>query len=119
MLAVFLIGIHEYIHALADPKFQAYAETFRKPPRNDEVRYNTLIEGFDDFFTENVRTTVKVDDTLRQKIEGKYFDKAAAVPVVTPGVYPSRIQAEQVVSIVGIRNAESAYFQGQVDKIGS
>ena len=92
-----------------------------KTDRNDRHQsdHAVSIEGFDDFFTENVRTTVKVDDTLRQKIEGKYFDKAAAVPVVTPGVYPSRIQAEQVVSIVGIRNAESAYFQGQVDKIGS
>jgi len=104
--------IHEYIHSLANKKFQDYAAT------KDSTRYNTLIEGFCDFFTENVRPTVKVDDALRTRVEGPYYDKAKPVPAVSPGVYPSRKQAEQVVSICGIRNAEGAYFQGRVELIG-
>jgi hypothetical protein len=104
--------IHEYIHSLADKKFQDYAA------KKDPTRYNTLIEGFCDFLTENVRPTIKVDDALRKRVEGPYYDKAKPVPSVHPGVYPSRKQAEQVVSISGIRNAEAAYFQGRVELIG-
>lgn len=104
--------IHEYIHSLADHKFQNYAAT------KDSTRYNTLIEGFCDFFTENVRPTVVVDDALRTRVEGPYYDKTRPVPSVDPGVYPSRKQAEQVVSICGIRNAEAAYFKGRVELIG-
>jgi hypothetical protein len=108
--------IHEYIHSLAHADYQAYAEKFRT--KGDEIRYNTLIEGMDDFFTDNVRKTVKIDDALRKKVEGPYYDGKAAVPVVDPASYPSKAEAEQVVSIVGIRNAEAAYFKGDVKKIG-
>lgn len=113
MWELFQTCIHEYIHSLAHPSFQAYAR------RQDSVRYNTLIEGFDDFFTENVRKTVVINAALRQKVEGSYYDAAKPVPSVSPGVYPSRAQAEQVVAIVGIRNAEAAYFKGDVAKIGT
>jgi peptidoglycan hydrolase-like protein with peptidoglycan-binding domain len=108
--------IHEYIHSLAHPKYQAYAQRF--DDKGDDTRYNTLIEGMDDFFTENVRKTVKTDDKLRKRVEGPYYDAAAPAPSVDPGVYPSVEQAEQVVSIIGIRNAQSAYFRGRVDLIG-
>jgi peptidoglycan hydrolase-like protein with peptidoglycan-binding domain len=104
--------IHEYLHGLTHPKYAAYAQ------KQDSVRYNTLIEGFCDFFTETVRKTVKIDEPLRKQVEGPYYDSVATVPTVKPGVYPSIAQAEQVVSIVGIRNAESAYFRGEVEKIG-
>lgn len=113
---LFHTAIHEYIHGLAHPKYQAYAQTFAA--KGDQTRYNTLIEGMDDFFTENVRKTIKIDDTLRKKVEGPFFDSKATVPTVNPGVYPSRVQAEQVVSIVGIRDAAAAYFRGLVDLIG-
>jgi hypothetical protein len=112
MWELFHTCIHEYIHSLADPKFQTYARKL------DSVRYNTLIEGFDDFFTETVRKTIVVDTALRKKIEGPYYDATAPMPTVSPGIYPSIAQAEQVVSIVGIRNAEAAYFKGDVGKIG-
>jgi len=112
MWELFHTCIHEYIHSLADPKFQAYARKL------DSVRYNTLIEGFDDFFTETVRKTVVVDTALRKMIEGPYYDAAASVPKVSADVYPSIAQAEQVVSIVGIRDAEAAYFKGDVSKVG-
>jgi hypothetical protein len=109
---IFHTCIHEYLHTLAHPDYKAYAET------QDKVRKHTLVEGFCDFFTLNVRKTVKVDTALRQQIEGPYYDAKAAVPVVHPGVYPSHAQAEQVVSIAGIRNAAAAYFRGEVDKLG-
>jgi peptidoglycan hydrolase-like protein with peptidoglycan-binding domain len=113
---LFQVCIHEYLHGCAHPDYQAYAQKFQA--KGDSVRYNTLIEGFCDFFTETVRKTVKVDAALQKQVEGPYYDAAAPVPVVRPGVYPSIAQAEQVVSIVGIRNAEAAYFQGDVSKMG-
>jgi hypothetical protein len=108
--------IHEYLHGLAHPDYQAYAQTFRA--KGDTTRYNTLIEGFCDFFTETVRKTVKITAPLRTQVEGPYYDAAAPVPTITPGVYPSIAQAEQIVSIAGIRNAQAAYFRGDVAKIG-
>ncbi|MDH3600591.1 MAG: peptidoglycan-binding protein [Candidatus Tectomicrobia bacterium] len=116
MWELFHTNIHEYIHALTHANFNAYAETFRAA--GDPTRYNTLVEGFNDFFTENVRKTVSITTPLRQKVEGSYYDAGKPAPTVSPGLYPSRKQAEQVVSIVGIRNAQSAYFKGEVDKIG-
>jgi len=104
--------IHEYIHSLVHDDYEAYAR------RLDVVRQNTLIEGFCDFFTENVRKTITVTPALRQKIEGPYYDAKEAPPSVSPSIYSSIAEAERVVSIVGIRNAQAAYFQGKVKLIG-
>jgi hypothetical protein len=65
-----------------------------------------------------VRKTIVVDTALRKKIEGPYYDAGEPAPAASFGIYPSIAQAEQVVSIVGIRNAEAAYFKGDVSKIG-
>ena len=115
MWELFHTCIHEYIHSLAHPKFQAYARRFES---SDPVRYNTLIEGFDELFTLTVRKTVVVDTALRQRVEGPYYDAAAPVPKVDPDVYGSVAQAEQVTSIAGIRNSAAAYFRGDISKIG-
>lgn len=104
--------IHEYLHSLTHPNFAAYAHALGA--KGDSTRENTLIEGMNDFFTENVRATIKVDDKLRQQIEGPYFDPKAPIPKIDLTVYPSIQQAERVVAIIGIRNAQAAYFQGQV-----
>lgn len=120
MWELFHTCIHEYIHTLAHPSFKSYAETFWAA--GDRTRYNTLTEGFADFFTENVRKTVTITTALRKKVEGEgpdgYYDPLKSAPVISPPTYPSMKQAEQVVAIVGIRNAQSAYFRGEVDKIG-
>lgn len=113
---IFHTCIHEYLHALAHTDYKAYAQ--KLSDAGDQTRYNTLIEGFCDFFTINVRSTVNVDEALRKKVEGPYYDAAKTAPKVKSGVYPSHRQAEQVVSIVGINNAQAAYFFGKVDKIG-
>jgi len=48
--------LHEYLHTLAHKDYQAWAQSFKNA--GDGTRYNTLIEGFCDFFTLNVRQTV-------------------------------------------------------------
>ncbi|MEO1451467.1 MAG: hypothetical protein AAFV07_18190, partial [Bacteroidota bacterium] len=61
-----------------------------------------------------LRQSLSIDATLQQQIEGPYYQ--AGNPILTDvrvGTYPSLAQAEQVVSIVGIRNAQAAYFRGQ------
>jgi len=49
---------------------------------------------------------------------GGFYDVTKSAPTISPGLYTSRKQAEQAISIVGIRNAQLAYFKGKVDKIG-
>ena len=50
-------------------------------------------------------------------IEGPYGN-GNPIPAVSSGVYPSHQQAEQVVSIVGIKNAQAAYFRGDTKRMG-
>ena len=115
MWELFHTCIHEYLHTLAHPDFKTWAQSFSAA--GDETRYNTLTEGFCDFFTLNVRTTV-APLTVQATVEGPYAN-GKPPPVVHPGVYPSHAQAEQVVSIVGIKNAQRAYFAGQTKLMGS
>ena len=113
---LFHICIHEYLHTLAHPRWFQYADKFWNA--DDTVRYNTLVEGFCDFFTETTRKTVKVTPELRERVEGPYYEEGAPMPNADTNVYKSIAQAEKVVSIAGIRNAELAYFRGDIDKIG-
>jgi peptidoglycan hydrolase-like protein with peptidoglycan-binding domain len=111
MWELFHTCIHEYLHTLAHADYATWAQT------KDPTRYNTLIEGFCDFFTLNVRSTLAPDPALITTVEGPYGN-GKPVPTVKSGVYPSHQQAEQVVSIVGIKNAQAAYFQGDVKAMG-
>lgn len=113
---LFHVCIHEYIHALEHDDYHKYAETFRT--RGDQARYNTLVEGMCDFYTDNVRATVAVTPAMQKNVEGPYHDVTKPAPGVKVGSYPSRAQAEQLVSIVGIRNAEIAFFKGNTRAIG-
>ncbi|MEO1448890.1 MAG: peptidoglycan-binding domain-containing protein, partial [Bacteroidota bacterium] len=115
MYELFHICIHEYIHGLAHEDYQAYAQEL------DSARYNTLIEGFCDFFTENVRQSMHIDQGLQQQIEGDYYKEGNKVPAASDlelGVYDSIAQAEQIVSIIGTKNAQMAYFKGKTKYIG-
>lgn len=115
MWELFHTCIHEYLHTLAHNKFNTWAESFYLA--GDKTRYNTLVEGFADFFTLNVRKTVS-PVAVQATVEGPYAN-GNPPPVVHPGVYPSQAQAEQVVSIAGIKNAQAAYFRGEVKLIGA
>lgn len=55
--------------------------------------YNTLIEGFCDFFTPNVRKAMTIDATIATQVEGPYANGNPPAPDVS-GVYPSHAQAE-------------------------
>jgi peptidoglycan hydrolase-like protein with peptidoglycan-binding domain len=115
MWDLFQTCIHEYIHTLAHRDFNIWAQTFKSA--GDDTRYNTLTEGFCDFFTLNVRKTV-VPATVQAKVEGPFVNGNPPAPDKS-GVYPSNVQAEQVVSIVGIKNAQAAYFGGKTRLLGS
>jgi hypothetical protein len=116
--SLFHTAIHEYIHTLKHDKYTEWAKSL------GVARNHTLIEGFCDYFTLNVRSQLTIDPALQKKVEGPYFDKDKAPPANADGstgigVYRSHAQAEQVVSIVGIRNAQEAYFCGDVAKMGA
>jgi hypothetical protein len=115
MWGLFQTCIHEYIHTLAHPDYIAWAETFSAA--SDNTRYNTLVEGFCDFFTLNVRKAMAIDATIQGLVEGPYANGKAPAPDHS-GVYPSHAQAEQVVSIVGIKNAQRGYFGGKTAGMG-
>ncbi|HSY48941.1 MAG TPA: peptidoglycan-binding protein [Thermoanaerobaculia bacterium] len=115
MWNLFHTCIHEYIHTLAHPAYQAWAQTFNAA--GDATRYNTLIEGFCDFFTLNVRSTVSPDAALQATVEGPYANGQPPA-AISSDVYSSHEQAEQVVSIVGIKNAQAAYFGGKTKLMG-
>ncbi len=108
---LFHTSIHEYLHLLAHPRYRTWANGL------DRSRSHTLMEGFCDFFTLNVRSALALTPAMIADIEGPYAN-GNPPPALTPGVYASHAQAEQVVSIVGIRNAQAAYFRGQVSAMG-
>ncbi|HEY5927262.1 MAG TPA: peptidoglycan-binding domain-containing protein [Kofleriaceae bacterium] len=115
---LFHIGVHEYIHTLKHQKYTDWANEL------GGARYHTLIEGFCDFFTLNVRSQLSISAKLQEQVEGTFYDKDRSPPANADGstgvgVYRSHAQAEQVVSIVGVRNAQEAYFEGDVAKMGA
>ncbi|HTM22992.1 MAG TPA: peptidoglycan-binding domain-containing protein, partial [Kofleriaceae bacterium] len=67
--SLFHTAIHEYIHTLKHEKYTEWANEL------GGARYHTLIEGFCDFFTLNVRSQLALDATLQEKVEGTFFDK--------------------------------------------
>jgi hypothetical protein len=115
MWGLFQTCIHEYIHTLAHKDFNTWARTFRAG--GDNTRYNTLTEGFCDFFTLNVRKDMTIGPGIIKDVEGPYANGNPPAPD-TSGVYPSHQQAEQVVSIIGIQNAQRGYFGGKTDLMG-
>ena len=59
---------------------------------------------------------------MQAMVDGTYFNKAMDVPSVDEasnrGEYGSAEDAVRVVGIVGIHNAQMAYFKGNVDPMG-
>jgi hypothetical protein len=110
--------IHEYLHTLAHPAYNAYANSYGE----SSSQANTLIEGVDSLLDEVVWSSVAArvnDPALRADVEGPAY---AALPPITvlPASrrrYDSYAQAVRLVSIVGIRNLYAAYFLGDVTKI--
>lgn len=112
--------IHEYLHTLAHPDYEAHANTFGY----EAAEYNTLMEGVDSLLTETVWANVSgrvSEPTLRQAVEGTAYASQPFNPSVIPSIedqrYSSYAQAKNLVNIVGINNLYAAYFLGQVDLI--
>lgn len=108
--------IHEYLHLVAHDGLWDYVD--RLEAAGDAARAHTLREGFCDFFTLNVRASLDIDKELQKSVEGPYYAKHAKPPAIDPGLYSAHAEAERVVGVVGIRNAQSAYFLGETDLIG-
>ncbi|MDX2152671.1 MAG: DUF4157 domain-containing protein [Bryobacteraceae bacterium] len=106
--------IHEYTHTLTHSRYNAYVDGMR-----DELRAHTLREGMTEVFTRISWNNVNPsEDALRRTVEGSFFDPAAPLDVPEAGYYDAVRDAENVVAIVGIRNAMAAYFLGEIELIG-
>lgn len=119
MWELFHVSIHEYIHTLADSKYLKWAESL------DGSQEHTLIEGFCDFFTMNIRTQYPPSTlaALQPQVEGSFHDPATPQPIpsaddINVSVYSSNEEAERMVGIIGIKNAQLGYFQGAVELMG-
>ncbi len=58
-----------------------------------------------------------LDATIAATVEGPYANGNPPAPDRSAR-YPSNEQAEQVVSIVGLKNAQAAYFGGKTKLMG-
>lgn len=120
MWELFHVSIHEYIHTLADPVYKQWAYSL------EDSETHTLIEGFCDFFTLNVRAKFPTTALLpfQQQIEGSFYDENTPQPIpdvndLPVGVYGSNREAERMVGIIGIKNAQLGYFKGATDLMGN
>jgi peptidoglycan hydrolase-like protein with peptidoglycan-binding domain len=116
---LFHVSIHEYIHTLAHADYNKWLDT----PAMKSQRHG-LVEGFCDFFTLNVRAKFPATSLkgVQKEVEGDFHDAAKPVPNTKDlgvGVYPSNEQAERMVGIIGIRNAQLGYFRGQTQLMGA
>ncbi|MGP8102149.1 MAG: DUF4157 domain-containing protein [Candidatus Cybelea sp.] len=109
--------IHEYLHTLAHPAYNAHADSFGRGSKQN----TTLVEGVDSLLDEIVWKAVLPhvnDQALRDDVEGPAYSKLSpfsSMPV--PRRYPSYSEAVKLVGVVGIRNLYAAYFLGDVKKI--
>jgi len=118
MWEIFQTLVHEYIHTLAHPAYNAYAESFG----DGSSQYNTLVEGADSFLDEVVWSSVAprvTDKKLREEVEGPAYSALPAMTVkpASSRRYQSYSQVLKLVNIVGVRNLYAAYFLGDVKKI--
>jgi hypothetical protein len=117
MWDMFQVLIHEYLHTLAHPAYNAFAEKFE-----EANQVNTLSEGVDSLLDETVWSAVAPhvsDPALRSDVEGPVYSALPPMNVAPASRrrYPSYAEAVKLVNIVGIRNLYAAYFLGDVKKI--
>jgi hypothetical protein len=112
--------IHEYLHTLAHPDYNAYVHSFAY----GTPQQNTLDEGVDSLLTETVWSNVVLraaSPALRTVVEGPTYAALPFNPALVPSIqtqrYPSYAQAKAVMSVTGIPNLYAAYFLGKVDLI--
>jgi hypothetical protein len=110
--------IHEYLHTLSHPAYNAFADKFG----SDSSQWNTLVEGVDSLLDEIVWSAVAPhvnEPALRADVEGPVYSQQPPITVrpASRNRYPSYTLAVKLVSIIGIRNLYAAYFLGDMDKL--
>ena len=116
--SIFHTSIHEYLHSLAHPTFKSWVK------QSNYDQGHALSEGFCDFFTLNVRAKFPPANlkSVQKEVEGDYFNANKPVPdlgKLDVGVYGAHEQAERMVGVIGIRNAQLGYFQGLTRLMGA
>lgn len=110
--------VHEYIHTLAHPSFNAAS-------RGNRI----LTEGFCETFTRDVlhhggaiaRAEADADPALRQEVEGGDFPgfDPRFVPDYSSGEYSDYVaQADKIAAEVGEAALRAAFFLGHVEALG-
>jgi hypothetical protein len=89
-------------HHRACPCSQSFATA------GGSTRYNTLIEGFCDFFTLNVRKAMTIDAPIAARVEGPYAN-GNAPPPDRSGVYPSHADARLACTAIGSYSRQATF----------
>jgi hypothetical protein len=110
--------IHEYLHTLGHPAYNAFAESFGE----NSNQFNTLVEGVDSLLDEVVWSAIAprvTEPALRADVEGPVYSLLSPITVAPASRrrYASYAQAVKLVNVIGIRNLYAAYFLGDVAKI--
>ena len=109
---LFQTCIHEYIHTLEHKNHVKYRNGM-----DDKQGGKVLREGITDYLTKIVWNGISFNDTLRQSVEGSYYDAKKPFKVKSKGYYGEAINAEQLAGIVGLKNLLAAFFLGKTDLI--
>ena len=113
--------IHEYLHLLEHPRYQAYRNGTGFRTR----AFNALVEGVVSLLTEVVWSGTSYQDwSHRAEVEGDYARSQAALPpeqMPHPSGqrYPSMTEVMRLLHLLGgdVRRLYAAFFLGQVEKI--
>jgi peptidoglycan hydrolase-like protein with peptidoglycan-binding domain len=118
--------LHEFQHLVTHPNYGRTADAIGGEGRA------ILIEGMAEHMRfqvwNSVLSTLAVNATLRQTVEGPYFQPTAdaadyaagglADRGASDGVYDERAQADDIATRVGEPNARAAFFMGHVEALG-
>jgi hypothetical protein len=126
MWKLFLTMVHEFLHLVTHPNYMDVAELIAGTARN------ILVEGMDDHFAQQVWPGVLAraagDATLRQEIEGPFFEPIANADHYASGSqiaqelatmkYTATPDADAIAARAGEANARAAFFMGHVEALG-
>jgi hypothetical protein len=116
---IFTTLIHETIHKLAHPNFNATFTAFGGDAQMD------LREGFADMMRRDLwdgpgglAARVAHDAPLREKVEGGVYPYDPTV-VYYHNDYPQLAEAQQIAHEVGMENCKAAFFLGRTELLGA
>jgi peptidoglycan hydrolase-like protein with peptidoglycan-binding domain len=109
--------IHEYVHSLAHPKWNAWKATKKGP---DSQAAHTLTEGVTELLTHVVISQINTKDSnLRKQVLQGVSDDGSEPDLSRDDAYQdARLRAETFVGVIGINNLYAAYFLGKTELAG-